>query len=307
MLYILLGISAGFGIALQTVFNTRLRTVLHSPLLASMVSFGVACLIIFALLLGNDGLGLHIPTNTPFWVWLGGVFGVVGLTTTIILFPHLGGVQTSLMIILGQVLMGLLIDHFAWFGSQEYALAFSRMCGTLLVLVGSFAVIALPALKTGVFSQIQAQGLWLWRLFGILAGMSVASQSAINGQLGQLLGSPLQATLVSLIASLLALGAWISLKNLQEWGNFRQLRHVKLPLWAWCGGVMGALFVASNTLLVPHIGTGQTVLFGLFGMLLGSVCVDQFGWFGASKKPLIIGQLVGLVTVFVGVGIIRLA
>ena len=103
---IILGFLAGVGLPIQTSVNTRLRKKVGSPFNAALVSFLVGLLFLSALLLVT-GQGLHIPfaqlLDEPAWIWIGGICGVVFLTGNILLFLKLGGVQTVVLPVLGQI------------------------------------------------------------------------------------------------------------------------------------------------------------------------------------------------------------
>lgn len=50
-------------------------------------------------------------------MWFAGVFGVTLLTGNVLLLPKLGSLKTVIMPVTGQIVMGLLIDAFGWFGT----------------------------------------------------------------------------------------------------------------------------------------------------------------------------------------------
>ena len=101
---IILGFLAGVGLPIQTSVNTRLRKKVGSPFNAALVSFLVGLLFLSALLLVT-GQGLHIPF-------------------------------AQLLPVLGQILMGLTIDNFGLFYSQQTSLTAFRIAGAVLVLLG---------------------------------------------------------------------------------------------------------------------------------------------------------------------------
>lgn len=115
---------------MQTSVNTRLWKKVGSPFNAALVSFLVGLLFLSALLLVT-GQGLHIPfaqlLDELAWIWIGGICGVVFLTGNILLFLKLGGVQTVVLPVLGQILMGLAIDNFELFYSQQTSLPYSAL------------------------------------------------------------------------------------------------------------------------------------------------------------------------------------
>ncbi|MFU2099001.1 DMT family transporter [Mannheimia haemolytica] len=112
----IIGILAGVLIAFQSAINARLRMHVGAAFLTSFVSFSVGLLFLLGLSLimqQTPAFSLDNLGNVPLWAWTGGLLGMVGLTANVLIFPKLGGVQTAVMPILGQVLMGVLIDTFA--------------------------------------------------------------------------------------------------------------------------------------------------------------------------------------------------
>ena len=207
---IILGFLAGVGLPIQTSVNTRLRKKVGSPFNAALVSFLVGLLFLSALLL-ITGQGLHIPfaqlMNEPAWIWIGGICGVVFLTGNILLFPKLGGVQTVVLPVLGQILMGLTIDNFGLFYSQQTSLTAFRIAGAVLVLLG---VVLVSTAKESKAERTNRQkpapaSLWLWRAFSVFSGMAVATQTAVNGYLGVAAGSPIKASVISFVVGIILL------------------------------------------------------------------------------------------------------
>lgn len=58
------------------------------------------------------------------------------------------------------------------------------------------------------------------------------------------------------------------------------------PWWIWFGGLLGAIYIGGIVLIVPQIGTGGAIVTSLFGLLVGSLLIDQFGLLGATKNRL---------------------
>ena len=147
MAAITFAITIGIILSLQTAVNSRLRGFIGSPYQASFVSFTVGTLFLAVILLLNRqplGISQHLLTTQPWWIWIGGLLGVIFLTTNILLFPHIGGIQTAIMPILGQVIMGVIIDNFGWFHSPQQSLTLIRLLGLLVALIGIIVTVALP-------------------------------------------------------------------------------------------------------------------------------------------------------------------
>lgn len=299
MLWILLGILAGLVLPIQTLVNTRLRASTGTPFSSSMISFavGTLTLLIVATAVTGGDYGIAQAFDEPLWIWFGGLLGVVALTGNILLFPHLGAVQTVVLPIAGQVIMGLIVDHFGLFESPQSSLTAVRAIGAIIVLVGVVAVVATPSAATS--SEDSATALWLWRLAGFIFGCFTASQSAINGHLGQVTGSPVSAALVSFAVGVTAL---VIVNIVVRWRpRIERPEGKPNPWWMWIGGVLGALFIFGNAALVPQIGTGLTVVAGLLGSMLGSLIIDRL-----SGAPIKSRQVLGIALLLTGVVLIRL-
>jgi len=313
MLPITIGIVIGLILSLQTAVNSRLRGFIGSPYQASFVSFTVGTLFLaIVMLASHESLGVsgQMFATQPWWIWIGGLLGVIFLTTNILLFPHIGGVQTAIMPILGQVLMGSIIDNFGWFSSTQQPLTLVRVTGLLLALIGIVITVALPDIllrrASGQLKTTATVGNpWPWRLLGIFTGALGATQPTINGRLGLALNSALHAAFISFLVGALCLFFIVIIVN----HGFREIAratgHGK-PWWIWIGGAMGGVFVLGNAYLAPIIGTGQTVVFALLGQIAGGLLVDQFGLLGAQRKPVVPVQLLGLLILIGGVVLIRL-
>ena len=312
LFYILIALLIGIGIPLQTTVNSRLREYVKYPLLASLVAFGVGAIFLLLLsLITNHSILVpsEVFRNEPWWIWLGGALGVLGLTANILLFPRIGGVQTVIIPMLGQIIMSTLIDSFGWFHSPHLPFTFWRAIGIVLVVAGIFMVIMLkskPKDKEEIHKVVakRSNHVWVWQLIGIAAGMLVAARSAINGQLGVVLESSVQAGLISLIIGTIFLLPIILLLR-QGLGNVVSAIKANAPWWVWTGGVLGALFIVATAFLVPILGTGTVVIVGIFGQLSCSLAIDKYGLLGAQKRPVTLMQIMGLMLLLAGVIIIR--
>ncbi|ETY74263.1 membrane protein [Lactiplantibacillus fabifermentans T30PCM01] len=306
MIAVLIGIVIGVGLPLQTSINSRLKDSLGTPFLASLVSFfiGSVFLAIVTLILDHSILfSSSLFSREPVWIWAGGFLGVIYLTVNILLFPKLGSVQTVIFPVLGQILMGLIIDNYGLFNSTRQKVTVTRILGALLVLVGVVCIVKTNRFSKVVAKKLSASGIWLWRLIGMVAGMGSAAQTAINGHLGVVLGSSVKAAFISFLVGTVTLV--IANLLLQPKLQIVQGEHGN-PWWMWLGGVFGGLFVAGNAYLVPSLGTGLAVVVILVGQMSGGLVVDQFGLLESAKNPITLLKIVGIIVMLIGVGIIRL-
>ncbi len=62
--------------------------------------------------------------------------GSIIACASMVVLPKLGASWALLLIVLGQLLIGLLADHFGWLGLVQVPINKERILGTILVLVG---------------------------------------------------------------------------------------------------------------------------------------------------------------------------
>ena len=309
---IILGFLAGVGLPIQTSVNTRLRKKVGSPYNASLVSFVVTLLFLSALLL-ITGQGLHIPLaqllNEPAWIWIGGICGLVFLTGNILLFSKLGGVQTVVLPVLGQILMGLIIDNFGLFYSQKTPLSVFRIAGAVMVILGVVLVSMAKENKTASekLQKSESTTLWIWRAFGIFAGMLSATQIAVNGYLGKVVGSPIKASAISFTVGIIFLAIICIVLHFKN-GKSESFKNesAKNPWWMWIGGILGGLYILANVYLSRIVGTGMTVIILLIGSTTGGILVDHFGMFESPKKPINAQKILGVLIMILGAAAIKL-
>ena len=137
--FYLLAFCAGAGLSAQAVINARLASALAgNTLVAAVVSFcvGLSLLIIAAIWRGGLIAALAQLPMQPLWIFAGGVLGAVFLFSTAFLAPRIGLTNMLVLIIAGQLLMSVSIDHFGWFGALAHPALPIRLIGVTVVLAG---------------------------------------------------------------------------------------------------------------------------------------------------------------------------
>jgi transporter family-2 protein len=133
-------------------------------------------------------------------------------------------------------------------------------------------------------------------LLAMFVGGALTVQIGMNGTLARFLGSPLWASAVSFVIGLLALvgfatatGSRASTANLEQ-----------MPAWAWMGGLLGAIYVASVTIVGPRLGGMTMMALVIAGQLTVALVVDQFGILGYPQIAVTPTRLLGAVLLLVG-------
>jgi transporter family-2 protein len=141
-LYLLVCLVAGALMPLQAGVNAQLARWVGHPVVASLVSFAVGTLALFAY---SAALRPRLPAaaalaEAPWWVWGGGLLGAVFVTAAAAFAPRLGAATFISVTIAGQVLVSVLLDHFGAVGFAERPLTPLRVLGALLLVAGVLIV-----------------------------------------------------------------------------------------------------------------------------------------------------------------------
>jgi transporter family-2 protein len=136
-----LGAIAGGMIAIQSVLNSTLGQRMGnfgSVLVLTVVS--ITTLIVLILIFPNTADIKQRPSISEWYLYVGGVLGVAILVAPIFLVPRIGTTSTLVAIVMGQMVMALLIDHFGIFASPKIEVTLTRVLGIALVTFGAFLV-----------------------------------------------------------------------------------------------------------------------------------------------------------------------
>ncbi|HJF14030.1 MAG TPA: DMT family transporter [Enteractinococcus helveticum] len=300
MIYLVLGVAIGVLMPSQSAINNRLRNAVATPWVMAGISFlvGTVCLALLTwATVGTVGFDLGNVVTQPWWIWSGGVFGVIGMTTNVLLLPVIGALYSTMLNLTAQVITTMIIDHLGLLGVDHYPADGWRITGAVLVMVAA----ALAVIGGRRRPQLNAQPTSkTWYLAGLGIGVCFGLQVAINGQLTLVLGSAVHSAFISFLVGTFVLTVVVVLTR-----PSLRLRvpegQTHNPWWMWMGGVLGALYVTGVAFLSPLIGSAVTVVVVQVGLIAGSLLVDQFGLFSAPKRAVRPLQVIGLLLMISGV------
>ena len=137
-LFLLLALLAGAAIPLQTGVNAQLSRWVGNSTLASTISFLVGTI---ALLIYSAALRIPLPalnqlSQAPWWIWIGGLIGAFFIGTTTALASKMSIAMLVGLIITGQMLMSLLVDHFGLLGFAVHPVNIWRIVGAIFLIIG---------------------------------------------------------------------------------------------------------------------------------------------------------------------------
>jgi len=127
-------------LTVQTGSNARLKEAFGEALPAVIVSssLGVILLIAVTLSARTPWPSLSSLAGGPWWGWLG---GAVYAVATVLLARELGAAPLTALVVTGQLVCSVVLDHFGWVGFTEHTAGLGRIAGCVL-MVGGFLLIA---------------------------------------------------------------------------------------------------------------------------------------------------------------------
>jgi bacterial/archaeal transporter family-2 protein len=138
MFYVLMALIAGATLPTQAGINAQLNLWSGSPVLAAAISFavGTAALILYILALRIPVPALAAAAGHPWWIWTGGTLGAFFVAALVILAPKLGAASMVALVVAGQMIASLVLDHFGMVGYTVHPVNPIRLFGAGLVVVG---------------------------------------------------------------------------------------------------------------------------------------------------------------------------
>jgi bacterial/archaeal transporter family-2 protein len=128
----------GALITIQTGSNARLKEALAHPLPAVIFSsvIGIVLLVAVMAVTRTPAPTVDRMLAAPWTAWIGGILGAVYAVTVVILARDLGAATLVALLVTGQLLCSVLLDHFGVLGFELRAAGIGRLIGCALLLSG---------------------------------------------------------------------------------------------------------------------------------------------------------------------------
>ncbi len=134
------------------------------------------------------------------------------------------------------------------------------------------------------------------------AGASAVTQQALNANLKTALNSAAWSGFISYSVGLACMAVLVvamrdPMPTLSIAG--------RVPVWAWTGGIFGAIFIIGGIVLIPLLGAATYIALLIAGQMLTSLAFDHFGLFGLEQRSADLTRLIGAALLITGVVLIR--
>lgn len=140
--FLVVSFAAGMLIPYQAAINGLLSSHLEHPLQASLFNFiGGALFLSLLLLLIQPALpAFDTLRRIPWYLFAGGVLGVLFVTASLLAVPRIGGTAFLALMLTGQMMGALILDHFGLFEVPVQPVTVSRIAGVMLLGLGVYLV-----------------------------------------------------------------------------------------------------------------------------------------------------------------------
>ncbi|MEL6140873.1 MAG: DMT family transporter [Bacteroidota bacterium] len=138
ILYLLMAIIAGVLVPVQSALNAQLGNGVKSSAYAALLSFtvGVIGMTVYCLVAKVDFTQIKAGFQLPWYSWIGGLMGAFFVLTLIVAPPKLGMALTLGITVAAQLIFGLLMDQFGWFGVPKFSINWVKVIGVGLIIGG---------------------------------------------------------------------------------------------------------------------------------------------------------------------------
>ena len=128
---------SGIAMAIQGTLNSALSqktSLLSATLVVHIIGTLVAMVAVLAM---RVPLLKYNWVSVPWYLYLGGILSVLIVGLVAVSIPKVGVCNATTAIIIGQVSMAVLIDHFGWFGTCRIPWSSSQFIGVALFAAGA--------------------------------------------------------------------------------------------------------------------------------------------------------------------------
>jgi len=135
ILIILIGLAGGAAVGLQSPMASMISQRLGIFESVFIVHFGGAIIALLPLLFYGGGR-LSQWRSMPWYTLAAGIFGLIVIGAISYMIPRVGIAASITTIVAGQLLVGVLLDHWGLLGVSVRPLDLTRVLGLAVVLVG---------------------------------------------------------------------------------------------------------------------------------------------------------------------------
>ncbi len=301
---VLMAIGNGLCLAVQSPTNSNLsKRIGHFQ--ATVTNFTVGSLLGLLLtvihrILTGSGSFLKVTEAFP-WQLLGGAYGITIVLIITFSAPVLGIALMLTQMMLGQLVMGTLVDALGLFNVQAVAIRPLRIFGIIVVGLG-IVLVYIGKVKQGQKEERTSRS-GIFALLAFFAGCLLAIQAPTNAALAKHTGS-LEASLINFLVGLVLI---FIITMIISKGRLNPVKGSGATPWMFFGGLYGAFSVLFNVVATPYLGVTLLMAGSMLGQLVGGMVVDSFGLLRMPKIRMNGWRYSGVALIALGVVLVTIA
>jgi transporter family-2 protein len=136
---IAVGLLGGVMVALQGPMSGVMSQHVGAFASSFIIHMGGAIASALLILVGG-GVNLSELHKIPKPFFLAGIFGVILYMTFAYTLPRVGATVATALLILAQLCIGMILDHFGWLGVAQHSFSLARFAGLILLTAGAWLV-----------------------------------------------------------------------------------------------------------------------------------------------------------------------
>lgn len=131
--YVLLAILAGVSVVISRIFNSRIAEEIGTfqGTFINYLTGLITAFLFFILTRDYINIGTSTFSSIPFYAYLGGAIGILVVLLSNYTTPKVSSFYLSLLVFIGQLSIGILIDYFSY-----STVSIGKLIGGLLILFG---------------------------------------------------------------------------------------------------------------------------------------------------------------------------
>ena len=142
LIFLALALITGALIPIQAATNAAFSKSIGNPLITGLMVFiiGLVGMILFVLISRTSFPTRQQLTSAPLYGYLGGLIVATYVVMITILVPRIGVGAAIGLIVTGQIICAVIIDHFGLFNVAVRTISITRLAGIFLMIAGIYLV-----------------------------------------------------------------------------------------------------------------------------------------------------------------------
>jgi len=133
-IFYLVALFSGIALSMEGAIYGELGKII-GQFESSFYNFFVGTILLTLIVLFFGKGNLTYTFKVPKWYLLGGLLGLIYLTVLVFGIPKVGVGISMIAVVVGQMIMSMIIEHFGWLGSAKKSITKKRSLAIVFMLV----------------------------------------------------------------------------------------------------------------------------------------------------------------------------